>query len=247
MLLVRERPRRGRKRHRTASPERAWSVALYEAFLAGCYERAEEVDDSSGNFGMFVENLFCGWVEARQAAGAAPAETAARLLTWMDDDPYGFCYGLETEVASVLDKAGLAALVAQVRERLDTADVPGEGTAERTTSYERRRWAKVLRALHIGQKDVRAYVELAEQTGLSAKDCHAVATMLIAKRTREEALSWVERGIEISAKDPRGSSADYELGSLRRELLRKLGRGEEALESAWAGFREHPSSTPTTT
>ena len=208
-----------------SAPDRA--VALYEAFLAGCYEKVEELDDSSGAFGMFVEELFCGWVKARQAAGAAPEETAARLLGWMDDDPYGFCYGLETKVASVLDKAGLAALVAQVRERF--------------TSSKQRRWAEVLRALHIGQKDIAAYVTLAQQTGLSTKDCHAVARMLIAKRKPEEALSWVERGIEIVAKDPRGSSSDYELQNLRRELLRKLGREQEALASAWAEFREHPS------
>jgi hypothetical protein len=222
-----------------SAPGRA--VALYEAFIAGCYEKVEELDDSSGAFGMFVEDLFCGWVKACQAAGAAPEETAARLLGWMDDDPYGFCYGLETKVASVLDKAGLAALVAQARERLAAPDGPAEGPDGHSTGYKQRRWAEVLRALHVGQKDVATYVALAQQTGLSAKDCHAVARMLIAKRKPEEALSWVERGIEIAAKGPRGSSADYELQNLRRDLLRKLGREQEALASAWGDFREHPS------
>jgi hypothetical protein len=33
------------------------AVTLYELFLAGCYEKAEELDDSSGGFGMFVEGL----------------------------------------------------------------------------------------------------------------------------------------------------------------------------------------------
>src|SRR4030042_1850761 len=42
---------------------------LYELFLAGCYEKAEEVDDSSGNLGMFFKDLFCDWIKARQAAG----------------------------------------------------------------------------------------------------------------------------------------------------------------------------------
>ncbi len=222
-----------------SAPGRA--ATLYEAFLAGCYEKVEELDDSSGAFGMFVEDLFCGWVKARQAAGAAPEETASRLLGWMDDDPYGFCYGLETKVAAVLDKPGLAALVAQVRERFATPDEPADGPDGRSTGYKQRRWAEVLRALHVGQKDVAAYVALAQQTGLSAKDCHAIARMLIAKRKPEEALSWVERGIEITANDPRGSSADHELQNVRRELLRKLGRDQEALASAWAEFREHPS------
>ena len=39
-----------------SAPARA--AALYETFLAGCYEKAEELDDSSGNFGMFVDRLF---------------------------------------------------------------------------------------------------------------------------------------------------------------------------------------------
>ena len=34
-----------------ADPERA--VGLYETFIAACYEKADEVDDSSGYFGMF--------------------------------------------------------------------------------------------------------------------------------------------------------------------------------------------------
>jgi hypothetical protein len=43
-------------------PERA--IKLYETFIAGCYEKAEEIDDSSGNLGMFVENLFCSWIKS---------------------------------------------------------------------------------------------------------------------------------------------------------------------------------------
>jgi hypothetical protein len=66
---------------------------------------------------MFVADLFCGWIKARQAAGADPDQTAALLSAWMDDDPYGFCSGLEKDVAGVLSKAGLASLVAQVRAR----------------------------------------------------------------------------------------------------------------------------------
>jgi tetratricopeptide (TPR) repeat protein len=222
-----------------SAPDRA--IALYETFLAGCYAKAEEVDDSSGSFGMFVEDLFCKWVGARQAAGSPPEETTAQLLAWMDDDPYGFCYGFETKVSSVLDKAGLAALVAQVRERFESASSSDDEQIDRESSYERRHWSEVLRSLYIGQKDVSAYVALVEQTGVSAKDCHAVATLLIAKRKREEALSWVERGIGIATKDPRSSYAGYELRNMRRDLLRALGRGTEALDSAWSEFAEHPS------
>src|SRR6266852_9345239 len=75
-----------------SDPVRA--AALYEAFIAGCNEKAEEVDDSDGELGMFAGGLFCGWIKARQAAGADRGETAKLLLGWMDDDPYGFCNDL---------------------------------------------------------------------------------------------------------------------------------------------------------
>jgi len=78
------------------------AVELIETFIAVCYEKAEEIDDSSGSFGMFVEELFCSWVNVRQKADFDSKETIARLLSWMDDDDYGFTYQLEQSVSRVL-------------------------------------------------------------------------------------------------------------------------------------------------
>jgi hypothetical protein len=77
--------------------EPARAVALCEAFLAGCHAKAEQLDDSSGNFGMFVKDLICLWIRARQAVGVDPDKTAATLVAWMDDDPYAFCYEIEKD------------------------------------------------------------------------------------------------------------------------------------------------------
>jgi len=66
-----------------SEPERA--ASLYETFIAVCNEKADEIDDSSGKFGMLVNDLFHGWIKARQAAGADGDEKAKSLLTWMDD------------------------------------------------------------------------------------------------------------------------------------------------------------------
>ena len=62
------------------------AIKLYETFIAGCYEKADEIDDSSGNLGMFVEKLFCGWIKARQAAHADGEKTAEKLLGWMGQE-----------------------------------------------------------------------------------------------------------------------------------------------------------------
>lgn len=69
-----------------SEPDRA--VSLYETFHAACCEKANDIDDSSGSFGMFVDGLVCGWIKARQAACADRNETAARLLAWKQNDPF---------------------------------------------------------------------------------------------------------------------------------------------------------------
>lgn len=103
-----------------ADPGRA--VALYDAFLAGCYEKAEELDDSSGNFGMLVALLHRDWVRARQAASADAEETARRLLDRLENDPYGFAHSLEREVVKVMNTDVLAGFARQVRARFDSVD-----------------------------------------------------------------------------------------------------------------------------
>ena len=67
-------------------PERA--ARLFETFIAACHQKADEIDDSSGNFGMLVNDLFRGWIKTRQASNDDPNETAKALLCWMEDDPY---------------------------------------------------------------------------------------------------------------------------------------------------------------
>ena len=223
----------------------ARAVTLFETILAGCHEKAEEVDDSSGSFGRFVRGLFCGWVTARQAAGADRDETATRLLDWMEDDPFGYCTHLEKDLANVLDTGGRAALAEQVRARFElaAAETPRPDTPTfRDPGYLCRRWGKVLRALYVAQRDVAAYVSLAERTGPSGEDCHAIATLLASRRRLEEALAWVERGAVIDGGGPYATSALHDLAKLRRELLARLGRRDEAREDAWAEFRKYPST-----
>lgn len=227
------------------SSDPARAITLYETFLAACYLKIEELDDSSGSFGQFVTDLYCGWIAARQADGADADETASRLLTWMDQDDYGFCYQLEMDAVKVFNKANLAAFVKRVRERFDAAaqqtakkdDKPGE-----RPDYLRHHWSEVLRTLYAAQKDVAAYVALAEETGLTVEDCHTIAKLLMSKRKPEEALSWVERGFEIDKQTPQSSMASYDLAKLKRKLLIKLDRGDEALDAAWSDYRKHPST-----
>jgi hypothetical protein len=224
-----------------SDPARA--VALYEAFLAACYLKSEELDDSSGSFGDFVVELYCGWVKARQAGAADPGETTARLLAWIDEDDYGYCYHLEKHLVEVFDPVNLAAFEKQIRTRFDAAASTAprvDGSLADRPDCERRHFGEILRSLYAARKNIAAFVALAEETGLTIPDCHAIATLLVGRRKHEEALVWVDRGIDLDRKTPHGTSAGYELATLKRELLGKLGRGNEALAEAWAEYRAHP-------
>ncbi len=216
-----------------ATTEPARAVALYEAFLAGCHVKVEQLDDSSGSFGQFAQDLICGWIKARQAADASAHETATTLLAWMDDDPYAFCYEIEKSAPAAFDKAGLAAFEKQVRARL-------EATSTEPSGYPYRRWCEILRAIYQAQRNIAAYIALAEKTGLTPQDCLAL-TRLLAGRKPAEALAWVERGRALDAESRIHSTASYDLDQIHRELLTKLGRQDEALEAAWDDFRKHPS------
>ena len=220
-------------------PERA--ANLYETFIAACHEKAAEIDDSSGNFGMLVEDLFRGWIQARQAAKHDPDETAKSLLSWMEDDPYGFCHDLDREVVKVLDKKGLEAFIRRIRSKFESA-LTQDDEEKHFPGYARRKWGSALKTLLAHQRNVDAYIALCEQTELEVKDCKAIAEIYRSRRRPEDALSWVERGLEIAQSDNGKSYEEYELRELKRALLAKVGRPGDALQSAWSEFEAHPST-----
>jgi hypothetical protein len=110
-----------------SDPARA--TALCEAFLAGCRQKVEELDDSSGSFGQFVQDLICLWIKARQGSGAVADKTASTLLAWADDDPYAFCHQIEKDAAAAFNKAGLTSEDCLALARLLTARKPAEALA----------------------------------------------------------------------------------------------------------------------
>jgi uncharacterized Zn finger protein len=127
----------------------------------------------------------------------------------------------------------LTAFETQVGARFDAASAEPSG-------YPCRHWGAVLRAIYVAQTNVAAYVALAERTGLTPEDCLAVARLLM-NRKPADSLVWVERGRALDREGRVRSTAGYDLDKLHRELLTGLGRGNEALEAAWAEFQEHPS------
>ena len=200
---------------KVVSADPARGVALYETFIAGCNLKAEEIDDSDGELGTFASGLYCGWITARQAAGADHGETARLLLARMDDDDYGFCNDSERSAVKVLDKPGLEAFEREVRARFDkesAALAKGKRPVPHP-NYARDRWGGMLRAIYSEQRNIEKYLDLTARTELTQADCEAISTMFQARRKLYDALAWLEQGIQMGK--PESSNAAPATSSLR--------------------------------
>jgi hypothetical protein len=194
------------------------AVGLYELFIAGCYEKAEELDDSSGGFGMFVESLFGYWIQARETAGLDSHDTVTTLLTWVADDPYGFCAHIERPAITAFTPIGLSAFADAVRARLDTTTT-AEGTPTTIeTRSPQRRWLEILKALHAAQHDVEAYLSVCTSETLTPADCVTIADIYQHRGDAATALEWIARGLQFNVRE-RGR-ADFDLHRHQRALLR---------------------------
>lgn len=206
------------------------ATGLLETFVACCTEKAIEVHDS-GIFGAFVEDLVCQWIRLRQKSDADPGETAARLAGWIDNDSACLFYEIENVAVKALNKAGLAAFEQAISARL---------LATRGSAWQARKtWNGILRTIYLAQRNAAAYESLANESGFTPADCLALAR-LFTGRGPERSLEWVERGIELDKQARSGSSVEYELVRLRRALLMKCGRKDDARDSAWAEYCKDP-------
>ena len=221
------------------------AVSLYEIFLSGCYEKADEIDDSGGNLGMFFEDLFCAWINARQKAKYNSAETIQNILRWMDNDDYGFCYEIERNVVKVLNKKSMQLFEAAINSRFEKAFstvVPKKSQRVFDYPLEVRKNVSILKVIYVELKNADAYLALSEKTGTSPTDCENIANIFKMKRKYQDALSWVDKGLQLEKKGNWGNQSSFGLTGLKQDLLNKLGRREDALELAWTEFKKHPSN-----
>jgi tetratricopeptide (TPR) repeat protein len=221
------------------------AIGLYELFLSGCHEKAEEIDDSDGALGDFFQELFIAWINARQRAGREPKETVRQLLKWKDHDDYGFLHGNEGDVANALDQEDYALFVEHYANQLERALKPSQNE-ERSQSIddyppEAYLPIKALKSIYLARKDLTSYQALCERFVLSPKDCERIATLHQAKRRYPQALAWVEKGLHLEETHNWGNESSYSLSDMRRDLLAKTGRKSEALAGAWAAYRKAPS------
>ncbi len=219
-------------------------VPLYEMFLSGCYEKAEEIDDSGGDLGMFFEELFCSWIKARQKAKYATDKTVYQILKWMDNDNYGFCYNIEKELVKVLNRQGLSLFETSIHSRFDQAFYTAKSkNSKRIYDYPNnvRQNANILKVIYIAKKDIESYLSLCEKIGTTPMDCEHIANIYKERHLFRDALKWVNKGLDLENSDNWPNESSWHLPTLKRELLNDMGQKQDAFESAWSELKAGPS------
>lgn len=225
------------------SGEAARAVRLYEILLSGTYAKSEEADDEC-ELAMCFHRLACGWIQARQAAGRSAEETVSQILNWMKNDNYGFCHRIEQEVVKVLDQEGKRLFISHLHGLLEKAMPRATSTpAKAIFDYENgvRLPAMALKEIYESLGDVPAYALMCGTLGLSPRDCERLAEMEKSRKRWAKALEWVEKGIALKPTRNWHNEDSSSLACLKPEILRKLGRKQDALASAWADFQEDPN------
>lgn len=216
------------------TPQRAFQ--LYEIFMHGCCEKIEELDDSSGNMGMFFEDLFCSWVKARQKSKCSPVETLELIRKWKEHDDYGLCHEIEKRLIPVFDKKTIdlfeKTIHSEIEEGQASLDKDSSGS-----SYRNRYNSEIIKLIYTEKNNFKSYIEYVQKMGMTPKDCEEIAKIFQKKKKYAEAMEWVEKGLKLNSKN----SSSYELGVLMKELLSKLGNKDGALNLAWDDFKKHPS------
>jgi tetratricopeptide (TPR) repeat protein len=219
------------------------AVGLYEIFLSGVYAKIEEADDECDLANLF-HRLICGWIEARQAAGLSAKETVSQLLGWMKNDDFGFCNDIEKHAIKVLNPEGGRLLISHFQGLVEKAlPTRGEGSTRPMFEYENdlRLPAMSLKGIYESLGDASSYASLCEGLGFSPRDCEHLAKMEITKKRWSKALEWVEKGITLKMQRDWHNEDDYELVQLKPEILRHLGRKDDALALAWVDFEKDPN------
>jgi hypothetical protein len=98
-----------------------------------------------------------------------------------------------------------------------------------------------LKNIYVARTDLQAYLTLCDKLPVAPKDCEHIADLYKGKRCFADALSWVEKGLSLETQRPWGNLSAHLLRAMREELLTKLDRKQDALESAWDAFQKSPT------
>src|SRR5699024_825063 len=213
----------------------AASAALLALFALDLVEEfGAQVDDSDGGLMMVIEQIEEIHLRPSSSAGDDPETLAATLVERAVTSDYEVFYSAAGEYAEVLGERGLGVYRDLVEQRW--RELPaGEGLFDGDNFAVNFLREQVAEA--IGGAD--GLVEVLRDGAESGFDHLRIARVLYGEGRGEEALAWIDRGLE-------GSEADIHDGNLRAlaaRIHREAGRMETAGQMLWRNFEERPGTT----
>ncbi|WP_285708477.1 DUF6880 family protein [Microtetraspora sp. NBRC 16547] len=206
------------------------AIELTEYAMELIEASAGYVDDSNGEVGGALATAQRIHLDACTAGRPDPVALADRLVDRALSSDYEVFLDALPGYAEVLGESGMA----RYRERVEAAwralpprrpGVYGDGRFAVTYLMER---------LAECEGGTDALIEVLARDVTSGYDVLRIAHKLAGDGRDEEALAWIQRGLD----DFDGGDQLRDLGA---ECLLRLGRREEAVRLRWANFEENPS------
>jgi len=220
------------------------AVRYYELFIAGCYHKADEVDDSADGLGMFLDDLLVGWIKARQKAGLPAQETVDLVIKWIENDDSGFCCGWEEIFAKTVNQAGFLLFKKYYEKRFQDACAEWSSPAlSQIKDFPVPVWKAVnfLKRIYVARNDFISYLALCQRFLMTPEDCTAIGTAMKTKGKYKEAMDMVEKGLVLLPQTQESYGSAHALESLRIELLMLTGQKGAAFDIVQGEFEKNPS------
>ncbi len=218
---------------------------IFELFMGGCLTKCEEIDDSGGDLGMFMDDIILKWTRCCETTGMSGENFVRKLSHWKKVDHYGFYSDIEMTVIPVLGKNFRLALEETLIKRLEQIKIEAnqkpdlDNTDQHKTDYNCQSTISTIKKLYASSRNTKSLIAFCDEHGTNDEDCLNIATIFHSKKQNDKALEWAKKGLALIS--TAHNSKESELKKLRRNILSDSGKKNEALDDAWLEFTKYPS------
>ena len=213
----------------------AAAIGLCESALSSLVGTAEQMDDSDGHFSDLRDRLQSIHFNACNEARPDPVELANRLFQWQMNGSFDVFYNAASDYAEILGSRGLAAY-------RELAEAEWEKVPARTTGDHYSGSSSHSSIRHIMESLAKSSGDLEQLISIKSRDLSSPYDYLrIAELYRDaghydQALSWIQRGIHASPKQPDNRLLEFAANEYHRRELH-----DDAMKLMWSTFTSQPT------
>jgi hypothetical protein len=225
-------------RERLAGPHAAQVVELTEIAIAGAEKSLEQIDDSGGGVMPAIQELAAVHLDACIQTRPDPAKLAERLFSLQTDGVWDTFYNVLPAYATPLGEVGLSRYRKLVESRWDELPELLPSTEyQRSSDSRRMRLEHAIASLAELDGDIDTLIRIRSKDLSSPYRFLQVAELCAKHGRHDDGLSWAERGLMASGKQPDARLLDFCITEyLRRREFAK------ADEYGWRRFQLRPTA-----